>query len=225
MCAMSFSTILFETFLILRRTERDVIKIYSRLHVNHPLFLSDFNEIWFFWTTIRKILHENPSSGSRVVPCGKTDGRTGGQTWRSKMSLFAIPRKRPKNSKCTPPNIQFSSSSFRWGLSITSTYPPQHPTLRHSQRSSTWMTAQSFTAQQKEKQQLLIFAFFMGRQNILNWIFYILLTVHLVNDSWWMTNVTHNSFLCIYFYFQLSTCFEHIVLIIRTDKLCQYNLR
>ena len=39
-----------------------------------------------------------------------------------------------------------------------------------------------------------------------------------------MTDVTHNSFLCIYFYFELSTCVEHIVLIIRRDKLCQYNL-
>ena len=28
-----------------------------------------------------------------------------------------------------------------------------------------------------------------------------------------------NCFLCIYLYFQLSTCFEHIVLIIRRDKL------
>jgi len=38
-----------------------------------------------------------------------------------------------------------------------------------------------------------------------------------------MANMTHN-FLCIYLYFSLSTCFEHIVLIIRRDKLCQYNL-
>ena len=30
-------------------------------------------------------------------------------------------------------------------------------------------------------------------------------------------------FLCLYLYFQLSTCFEHIVLIIRRDKLCQYK--
>ena len=33
-----------------------------------------------------------------------------------------------------------------------------------------------------------------------------------------------NSFLCIYFYLLLSTYFEHIVLIIRRDKLYQYNL-
>jgi len=29
--------------------------------------------------------HENPSSGSRVVPCGRTDGRTGGQTDMTKL--------------------------------------------------------------------------------------------------------------------------------------------
>jgi len=27
--------------------------------------------------------HENPSSGSRVIPCGWTDRRTQGQTWRN----------------------------------------------------------------------------------------------------------------------------------------------
>ena len=54
--------------------------------------------------------------------------------------------------------------------------------------------------------------------------FYILLNVHhvMILGKWstWCTN----SFLCIYFYLQLSTCFEHTVLIIRRDKLCQYNL-
>jgi hypothetical protein len=38
-----------ETFFILRRTERDMIKkIYAGLHVKYPLFLSDFNETWIF---------------------------------------------------------------------------------------------------------------------------------------------------------------------------------
>jgi hypothetical protein len=46
------------------------------------------------------------------------------------------------------------------------------------------MRAQSFTAQQKEKQQLLIFAFFYGQAKHSELDFYILLTVHLVNDSW-----------------------------------------
>jgi len=36
--------LLSETFPILRRTERDMIKMYIGLHVKYPLFLSDFNE-------------------------------------------------------------------------------------------------------------------------------------------------------------------------------------
>jgi hypothetical protein len=46
-------------------------------HVNYPLFLSDFNETWIFWTNFRKVLKYqiscNPSIGSRVVPYGRTD--------------------------------------------------------------------------------------------------------------------------------------------------------
>ena len=38
--------ILSETFLIVRRTKRDMIKIYELLHVKCPLSLSDFNETW-----------------------------------------------------------------------------------------------------------------------------------------------------------------------------------
>jgi len=35
-----------ETFFILRRNERDRIKMYIGLHVKCPMFLSDFNETW-----------------------------------------------------------------------------------------------------------------------------------------------------------------------------------
>jgi len=45
MCVLIFSTILPETFLILRRTEQDMMKMYVGLHVNCLFFLSDFNEI------------------------------------------------------------------------------------------------------------------------------------------------------------------------------------
>jgi hypothetical protein len=44
-CVFRFSLqLLSETFLILRRVERDMVKIYIALHVKYPLFLSDFNE-------------------------------------------------------------------------------------------------------------------------------------------------------------------------------------
>jgi len=47
----------YETFLILRGSERDfIIYIYIGLHVKYQLFLSGFNETWVFSTDFRKIL-------------------------------------------------------------------------------------------------------------------------------------------------------------------------
>jgi len=43
-------------FLILRRNERDMMKMYIILHVKYTLFLSDFNEPWIFWAHFRKIV-------------------------------------------------------------------------------------------------------------------------------------------------------------------------
>jgi len=53
-------------------------KMYIGLHVNYPLFMSDFNDIGIFSGQIFEKssnikFYENPSSGSRVVPCGRTD--------------------------------------------------------------------------------------------------------------------------------------------------------
>jgi hypothetical protein len=58
-----------------------MIKKCIVLHVKCPLFLSNFNENWIFSTDFQKKIsnikfHEKPSSGSRVVPYGLTDGRT-----------------------------------------------------------------------------------------------------------------------------------------------------
>jgi len=56
--------------------------MYFGLHVKYPLFLSDFNEPWIFWTAFWKKkssnikFHGNSYSGSQVVPCGLADGHT-----------------------------------------------------------------------------------------------------------------------------------------------------
>ena len=51
--------------------------MHTRLHVKYPLFLSNFNGISSSQQTLGKGLNirfnQNPSSGSRVVPYGRTD--------------------------------------------------------------------------------------------------------------------------------------------------------
>ena len=68
--------------------------MYLGLHVKYPSFLLDFNETWIFSTDLRKYsntkFNENLYSGSRVVPCGRADGRT---------DMFAILRARLKQKK------------------------------------------------------------------------------------------------------------------------------
>ena len=44
MCVLIFCTILSETFFIVKRTERDKIKMYVGLSVKYEPFLSDFHE-------------------------------------------------------------------------------------------------------------------------------------------------------------------------------------
>ena len=63
-----------------------------------PIFVSDFNQVWIFF--FRQIFlkvpsikfRDNPSSGSRTVPCGRTDGRG-----EAKEALFAIYGNAPLN--------------------------------------------------------------------------------------------------------------------------------
>jgi len=54
--------------------------MYIGLNVKYPLFIPDFNEIESVGQTFKKSsnikFHENPSSGSRAVPCGQIDRQT-----------------------------------------------------------------------------------------------------------------------------------------------------
>ena len=50
-CVFNFSTTFFsKTLLKLRGTVRDITKMYVGVHVNYPLFSSDFNETLIFYT-------------------------------------------------------------------------------------------------------------------------------------------------------------------------------
>jgi hypothetical protein len=56
MCVWFSLQLLTDTFLILRRNERDVIKNFIYFHVNSPLLSSYFNETWNIAGYIRKTL-------------------------------------------------------------------------------------------------------------------------------------------------------------------------
>jgi hypothetical protein len=73
-CLFWFSLqLLSETFLILRRIERVLIKnaYWSSCKVPSYYCQIELRQIFKIYSNI--IFHENPSSGSRVVPCGQTD--------------------------------------------------------------------------------------------------------------------------------------------------------
>jgi len=75
---------LYETFFILRRTERGMIKKSSGLHVKYPLYLSDLNLTWIFSSFF---LNTQISNIMKIPPVGTklflADRWTDGQTWRS----------------------------------------------------------------------------------------------------------------------------------------------
>jgi hypothetical protein len=73
------ATLSSETFLVLRRLQRDIIKIVHRSSCKVPVII-----VRFQLTRIISIFdgysyisyNENPSSGSRVNQCGRADGDT-----------------------------------------------------------------------------------------------------------------------------------------------------
>ena len=78
-----FLHLLSEIFLILRRTERDVVKMYIGVHVKYPLFLSDFNATWIFSTDFSK--NTQISNFMKILPVG---AELLHEDWRTDMKLI-----------------------------------------------------------------------------------------------------------------------------------------
>jgi len=97
--------LLSETFLILRRSERDMIKnIYILIFTKNTRYSCHIlMKLEFSWQIFRKHsnikFHENPFSGSRVVACGQTDGRRD----RMRKSIVAF--------------LNFTNAPKNWSLS------------------------------------------------------------------------------------------------------------
>ena len=54
-----------------------MIKMYTGLQVKYLLFLSYFNKTWLlFYRFSNNKFNEHAASGSRIVPCGRTEGQT-----------------------------------------------------------------------------------------------------------------------------------------------------
>jgi len=91
-----FLQLLSKTFLILRRNERDIIKMSSDLHVQYKLFLSDIYETWIF-STVFRITFKCQISRKYIQWEPRSSTRIDRQTWRSQQSQFAILLKRLKS--------------------------------------------------------------------------------------------------------------------------------
>jgi len=64
--------------------------MYSTRYSCQVLMKLEISRVFWKYSGIK--LHENAFHGSRVVPCGRTDGRKERQTWRSQQPLFTILR-------------------------------------------------------------------------------------------------------------------------------------
>jgi len=79
--------------------------MYISFVIKYLLFLLGFNETWIFSTDFRKkkntqniIFNKNPSSRSRIVPCGRTVGQT--HTTKRIVAFHTILRTRLKLVDC-----------------------------------------------------------------------------------------------------------------------------
>jgi hypothetical protein len=96
-CDLIFSATSSEKILILRRIERDTIENVYWSSRKAPIIL------------VR--CYENPSSESRIVPCGQTDGRTDMNLIVAFRSLVNVPKISGKSWTIWQPYINPDSSS------------------------------------------------------------------------------------------------------------------
>jgi hypothetical protein len=103
-CVFWFSLqILSETLLILRRIQRDIVINVHKSLCKVPLLLSEFNQKNFSTYFAKKkysniTFHENPSSGSRVVSFGRTDGQTDRHESNSRFPQFCERAKKDREN-------------------------------------------------------------------------------------------------------------------------------
>ena len=88
------------------------------LHIKYPSLVSDFNETCIFFGQIFERypnikFHENPSSGSRVVPCGRTDIHEAIRPFSQFCERAPPPKKKPVS-----PLLNISSRYNFFGLHL-----------------------------------------------------------------------------------------------------------
>ena len=105
--------LLSETFLVLRRIQRDTTTNVHRCSRKVPLFLSDFNETCLFSTDFRSILKYqiswNPYRGSRAVRYGRTERHSEANGRFSQLCEHAFSR----IGVCGLPTNEWSSAHAR----------------------------------------------------------------------------------------------------------------
>jgi hypothetical protein len=83
-CVLILSTLFVWNILILRRNQRDIIKLYVDFHVKDPLFFSDLYETWIFSAYFEKNPHIRVYNLMKIHSLGSelflSDGWTDRQT-------------------------------------------------------------------------------------------------------------------------------------------------
>ena len=92
--------LLSESFFFVRKIERDRSRMYNRLHVKYPLYLSQLSETWIFSTNFRK--NSQMSFLMKIRPLGAELFHAGGlsdmTTLMFALRSFANARKRNTNA-------------------------------------------------------------------------------------------------------------------------------